>query len=77
MPFGITSAPEEFEARLQEKLSGINRVEVLCDDILVVGYGDTQEESEANHDENSKKATRQIKNGKLKAKQQEYQPSSI
>jgi len=51
MPFGITSAPEEFESKLQEKLSGLEGVEVLRDDILVVGYGDSQAEAESNHDD--------------------------
>ena len=55
MPFGISVAPEEFECRLHEKLTGLEGVEVLRDDLLVVGYGDTQEEAYANHDENLRK----------------------
>lgn len=52
MPFGISLAPKEFEHRLHEQLSGLDRVEILRDDILVAGYGDIQEEAEANHDQN-------------------------
>ena len=37
MPFGISVAPEEFECKLQEKLAGLEGVEILRDDILVVG----------------------------------------
>ena len=55
MPFGISVAPEEFECRLHEKLTGLEGVEVLRDDLLVVGYGDTQEEADPNHDENLRK----------------------
>jgi len=55
MPFGISLAPEEFERRLHEQLSGLDGVEILRDDILVAGYGDTQEEAEANHDQNLRK----------------------
>ena len=55
MPFGISLAPKEFEHRLHEQLSGLDRVEILRDDILVAGYGDTQEEAEANHDQNLRK----------------------
>ena len=54
MPFGVNTAPEEFECKLQEKLSDLRGVEVLRDDMLVMGYGDTQEEAERNHDENLK-----------------------
>ena len=34
---------------------GLDGVEILRDDILVAGYGDTQEEAEANHDQNLRK----------------------
>ena len=54
MPFGISTAPEEFERRLQECLADLPGVKVLRDDILVVGYGDTQELAERNHDRNLK-----------------------
>ena len=50
MPFGISLAPKAFEHRLHEQLSGLDRVEILRDDILVAGYGDIQEEAEANHE---------------------------
>lgn len=54
MPFGVNAAPEEFECKLQEELADLPGVEVLQDDMLVIGYGDTQEEAERNHDENLK-----------------------
>ena len=52
MPFGICSAPEEFESTLHEQLGDLEGVEVLRDDMLVVGYGDTQDEANRNDDEN-------------------------
>lgn len=66
MPFGISLAPEEFERRLHEQLSGLDGVEILRDDILVAGYGDTQEEAEANHDENLKKLLDRARKANLK-----------
>ena len=45
LPFGITSAPEHFQRRMQEILGDIEGVVCLIDDVLV--YGRTQEE----HDE--------------------------
>lgn len=52
MPFGISFAPEEFESNLQEKLADIEGVEVIRDDIIVIWFGDTQEQALRNHDEN-------------------------
>ena len=52
MPFGVNAAPEEFECKLQEHLSDLNGVDVLRDDILVSGSGDTTEEANADHDAN-------------------------
>ena len=50
MPFGISSAPEEFECRLHECLEGLDNIEVIADDILVYGTGETEAEAEASHD---------------------------
>ena len=52
MPFGVSLAPEEFESTLQEKLAGLEGVEVIRDDIIVMGFGETQEQAVRNHDEN-------------------------
>ena len=68
MPFGISVAPEEFECKLHEKLTGLEGVEILRDDLLVVGYGDTQEEADANHDENLRKLLDRAREVKLKLK---------
>ena len=46
LPFGITSAPEYFQRKMHEILSGLKGVVCLMDDVLV--HGTTQEE----HDEN-------------------------
>ena len=52
MPFGISLAPEVFESKLQECLADLPGVKVIRDDILVVGYGETDSEAQRNHDEN-------------------------
>ena len=52
MPFGVSLAPEEFESTLQEKQAGLEGVEVIRDDIIVMGFGETQEQAVRNHDEN-------------------------
>ena len=50
MPFGISSAPEEFQRRLHDVLEGLDNVEVIADDLITCGTGDTDEEVEASHD---------------------------
>ena len=52
MPFGISSAPEEFQRRMHATLQGLPGVEVIADDILVFGSGATDEECQRNHDAN-------------------------
>ena len=68
MPFGISSAPEEFEAKLHERLGGIDGVEILHDDILVVGYGNTVEDATANHDQNLLNLLKRAREVKLNSK---------
>ena len=66
MLFGVNTAPEEFERRLQEQLVDLPGVEVLCDDMLVIGYADTQEEAERNYDENLKALLNRARTENLK-----------
>ncbi|UYV83482.1 K02A2.6-like [Cordylochernes scorpioides] len=49
MPFGISAAPEEFQRRLHEVIEGLEGVEVIADDILVFGKGNTTEDSIRDH----------------------------
>jgi transposase InsO family protein len=66
MPFGVNTAPEEFECKLQEKVADLPGVEVLRDDMLVIGYGTTQEEAERNHNDNLKKLLNRAREINLK-----------
>ena len=43
MPFGISSAPKEFQGRMHEALDGLPGVCVIADDILIYGKLDTTE----------------------------------
>ena len=51
-PFGINSAPEEFQTRLMTALEGLKGIALVADDILTYGIGDTYPEAEADHDVN-------------------------
>ena len=50
MPFGIRSAPEVFQRRMHELIEGMPHVEVVADDFVVVGYGETMEQATQDHD---------------------------
>ena len=52
MPFGISSAPEVFQRWMHEVIEGLRGVEVLADDSVVVGFGNTMEEATQDHDRN-------------------------
>ena len=50
LPFGITSAPEEFQMRLTTALEGLEGIKCIADDILVYGEGNDYEEAEKDLD---------------------------
>ena len=52
MPFGIRSLPEVFQRRMHELIEGMPQVEVIADDFVVVGKGDTIEEANSDHGKN-------------------------
>ena len=49
MPFGICSAPEVFQRRMHEVIEGLQGVEVVADDFVVVGFGNAEEATQ-DHD---------------------------
>ena len=52
LPFGLSSAPEEYQRRLHMVLDGLDGIEVIADDILVYGVGESPEEARGDHDRN-------------------------
>ena len=50
LPFGVSSAPEEFQKRLLDALEGLEGIICIADDILVYGEGDTKEDALKDHD---------------------------
>ena len=53
MPFGLSLAPEKFVSNLQKELLDLEGVQVTRDDIIVMGFGEAEEQAVRNHDENS------------------------
>ena len=52
MPFGIRSAPEVFQRKMHELIEGLRGVEVIADDFVVVGYGESWQSGIKDHDRN-------------------------
>ena len=52
LPFGISTAPEEYQRRIHESLQGLKGIEDIVDDILCVGEGDTYESAVKDHERN-------------------------
>ena len=50
LPFGISSAPEEFQRCLHDVLCGIEGVVNIADDIIVIGRGGTLADAIQDHD---------------------------
>ena len=50
LPFGASSAPEVFQRKMHELVEGITAIEVVADDLIIVGCGTTIEEATADHD---------------------------
>ena len=49
MPFGIKSAPEEFQCRIDECMEGLSNITAVHDDIIIYGSDDTDEEAIKSH----------------------------
>ena len=52
MPFGLATTPEEYQCRQHEVLEGLHGIHVIADDILITGWGETEEEALKDHDHN-------------------------
>ena len=52
LPFGLCSAPEEFQRRLNHALDGLTGVLTIHDNILIFGEGSTVEEAPTDHENN-------------------------
>ena len=50
MPFGINSAPEVWQQKMNEIVENLPGIEVIADDLLVIGNGDSTEEAVKDHD---------------------------
>ena len=66
LPFGLSSAPEEFQRRLQAVMHGLSGVVVVADDILIFGKGQTMEEARSDHNKVLLKVFQKLRQSNLK-----------
>lgn len=66
LPFGLASAPELFQMKLQQVIQGLDGVECIADDLLVYGTGDTLEEALIRHNECLEQLLRRLEERNVK-----------
>ena len=52
MPSGVSSAPEVLQRRMNELIECLSGTEVVADDLVVAGFGDTLKEAFRDHNKN-------------------------
>lgn len=50
LPFGISSAPEEYQRRMNQALEGLDGIAICADDVIIFGCGEDDEAAERDHD---------------------------
>ena len=66
LPYGVSSGPEEYQARQREALAGLKGVCNIADDILIYGCGQTKGEAEKDYHENLYNVLLRMQQVKLK-----------
>ena len=66
MPFVISSAPEVWQRTVHEFVEDLNGMEVIADDILIAGFGDTEDEVLRSLETNERVSFEKYRRGNLK-----------
>ena len=70
MPFGISSAPEVWQRTMHEFVEGLQGVEVIADDFVIAGFGDTTEEAYKSLEQNERSFFTRCREWNLKLNKQ-------
>ena len=73
LPFGLCSAPEEFQRRLQAVMHGIDGVAVVADGILIFGKGDNMKEAQCQHDKALLRVLQRARESNIKLNKEKLQ----
>lgn len=66
VPFGISPAPELYQMVQHEIVEGLDGVECICDDILIYGCGNTEEEAILDHNSKLRSLMQRLREKNLK-----------
>ena len=66
MPFGISSAPEVWQRRMHEFVEDLEGVEVIADDFLIAGFGETDAEVNSSLEKNERAFFKKCREWNLK-----------
>ncbi|VDH97221.1 Hypothetical predicted protein [Mytilus galloprovincialis] len=72
MPFGLSSAPEEYQRRQDQTVEGLPGVRSIVDDILIYGEGDTEEEAIDDHDRKFRALMERCRERNLKLNKEKF-----
>ena len=70
MPFGISSAPEVWQRTMHEFVEGLQGVEVIADDFVIAGFGDTTEDAYKSLEQNERSFFTRCREWNLKLNKQ-------
>ena len=66
MPFGISGAPEVWQRRMHEFVEDLEGVEVIADDFLIAGFGETDAEVNSSLEKNERAFFKKCREWNLK-----------
>ena len=72
MPFGINPAPEIFQMKLDQNSEGLKGVFKIADDILITGQGETERETDEDHDRNLKSLLDRYRERNIKLNKEKF-----
>ena len=73
LPFGISSASEEYQRRMADALAGLDGVKVFIDDILVYGSGENLQEAMIDHDKKVEQLFHRLRSLNIKLNSEKVQ----
>ena len=66
LPFGISSAPEEYQRRMNQELEGLDGIAIFADDVIIFGCGQDDVAAEQDHDIKLRKLLERCREKNLK-----------
>ena len=72
LPFGICSASEEYQRRMEDALENLDGIVICADDVLIYGSGETDRAAEEDHDRKLAALLRRCEEKNLKLNKEKF-----